>query len=106
MGTVPHKTCHSTGVCNSLASTTTRSSFIKMSDPKPSSELLSAIQSADSKGLKDVTPVENPAAKHDMTMYGVEKFDKNKLTHVETTEKVVLPSAEDIKEAKEAEATP
>ena len=39
-----------------------------MSESKPTSELLSAIQGADSKGLKDVTPVENPAAKHDMAM--------------------------------------
>merc|ERR1711864_8856 len=79
---------------------------LKMSECKPSSELLTAIQGADSKGLKDVTPVENPAAKHDMTMYGVEKFNKNKLSHVETAEKNVLPSADDIKEAKEAESTP
>ena len=39
-----------------------------MSECKPNSELLSAIQGADTKGLKDVTPVENPAAKHDMAM--------------------------------------
>ena len=39
-----------------------------MSECKPTSELLSAIQGADTKGLKDVTPVENPAAKHDMAM--------------------------------------
>merc|ERR1739838_75580 len=77
-----------------------------MSECKPTSELLSAIQGADTKGLKDVTPVENPAAKHDMAMFGVEKFDKNKLKDVETVEKNVLPTAEDIKQAKEAEATP
>ena len=43
-----------------------------MSDTaKPSSQLLSAIQSADTKVvLKDVTTVENPAAKHDMAMVG------------------------------------
>merc|ERR1711874_32562 len=75
-----------------------------MSECKPTSELLSAIQGADSKGLKDVTPVENPAAKHDMAMFGVVKFDKARLKTVETEEKNVLPSAEDIKEAKEAEA--
>merc|ERR1711892_738360 len=78
---------------------------LKMSDAKPTSELLSAIQSADAKGLKGVTPVENPAAKHDMTMFGVAKFDKNKLKTVETTEKNVLPTAEDIKQAKEVEKT-
>ena len=39
-----------------------------MSETKPSSELLSAIKTADSTKLKDVTPVENPAAKHDMAM--------------------------------------
>ena len=97
-----------------------------MSECKPTSELLSAIQGADSKGLKDVTPVENPAAKHDMAMvslirlllllvqdhnnsvfqFGVEKFDKNKLKTVETAEKNVLPTAEDIKKAKEVEDTP
>ena len=38
--------------------------------------------------------------------FGVEKFDKNKLKDVETVEKNVLPTAEDIKQAKEAEATP
>merc|ERR1711939_784246 len=74
-----------------------------MSECKPNSELLSAIQGADTKGLKDVTPVENPAAKHDMAMFGVEKFDKGKLKNVETEEKNVLPSAEDIKQAKETE---
>ena len=42
-----------------------------MSECKPTSELLSAIQGADTKGLKDVTPVENPAAKHDMAMVGL-----------------------------------
>ena len=42
-----------------------------MSECKPTSELLSAIQGADTKVLKDVTPVENPAAKHDMAMVGV-----------------------------------
>merc|ERR1711862_11669 len=59
-----------------------------MSECKPNSELLSAIQGADTKGLKDVTPVENPAAKHDMAMFGVEKFDKGKLKNVETEEKM------------------
>ena len=42
-----------------------------MSECKPTSELLSAIQGADTKVLKDVTPVENPAAKHDMAMVSV-----------------------------------
>ena len=41
-----------------------------MSETKPSSELLTSIQSADAKGLKEVTTIENPAAKHDMTMVG------------------------------------
>jgi len=41
-----------------------------MSEVKPTSELLSAIHAADTKALKGVTPVENPAAKHDMTMVG------------------------------------
>jgi hypothetical protein len=36
----------------------------------------------------------------------VEKFDKNKLKTVETAEKNVLPTAEDIKQAKEVEDTP
>ena len=39
-----------------------------MSEAKPSSALLSEIQGADSSGLKDVTTVVNPAAKHDMAM--------------------------------------
>merc|ERR1711910_252353 len=76
-----------------------------MSEAKPTSELLSAIQTADTKDLKGVTPVENPAAKHDMTMFGVAKFDKNKLKTVETTEKNPLPTAQDIQQAKEIEKT-
>ena len=100
-----------------------------MSECKPSSELLTAIQGADTKTLKDVTPVENPAAKHDMAMvglilydtfwlfqfealnkssmfqFGVEKFDKSKLKDVETVEKNVLPTAEDIQQAKTEEAS-
>merc|ERR1712228_905057 len=71
-----------------------------MADTKPSSQLLSEIQASDSKVLKDVTTVENPAAKHDVAMFGVAKFDKNKLKTVETVEKNVLPSADDIKEEK------
>jgi len=35
----------------------------------------------------------------------VAKFDKNKLKTVETEEKNVLPTAEDIKQAKEIEKT-
>jgi len=35
----------------------------------------------------------------------VAKFDKNKLKAVETTEKNVLPTADDIKQAKEVEKT-
>ena len=42
-----------------------------MADTKPSSQLLSEIQASDSKVLKDVTTVENPAAKHDMAMVRV-----------------------------------
>merc|ERR1711936_84284 len=79
--------------------------LFSMSEAKPTSELLSAIQTANSKDLKGVTPVENLAAKHDMTMFGVAKFDKNKLKTVETTEKNVLPTAEDIQQAKEMEKT-
>ena len=37
-------------------------------ESKPSTQLLSEIEKADSKTLKDVTTVENPAAKHDMAM--------------------------------------
>ena len=45
------------------------------STAKPSSALLSAIQSGDTKeGLKDVTTVENPAAKHDMAMVRILVF--------------------------------
>jgi len=73
-----------------------------MSDPKPSSDLLNAIQGADTGSLKEAHPLVNPAAKHDMTMYGVEKFDKNKLMRAETVEKNVLPTAEDIAKEKEA----
>ena len=36
----------------------------------------------------------------------MEKFDKGKLKDVETVEKNVLPTAEDIKQAKETEETP
>merc|ERR1711982_307725 len=60
-------------------STTSTAFIIRMSDSKPSTQLLSEIEKADSKTLKDVTTVENPAAKHDMAMFGVAKFDKNKL---------------------------
>ena len=38
--------------------------------------------------------------------FGVEKFDRGKLKDVETVEKNVLPTAEDIKQAKEIEETP
>merc|ERR1711935_807843 len=76
-----------------------------MADTKQPSQLLTEIQSADAKGLKDVATVENPAAKHDMTMYGVEKFDKAKLKPTETKEKNVLPTSEDIKAAQELEKT-
>merc|ERR1711953_1381703 len=76
-----------------------------MSETKPSSELLSAIVSADTKALKDVATVENPAAKHDMAMFGVAKFDKNKLKTVETVEKNSLPTADDLKDAKDQEKT-
>merc|ERR1712154_131133 len=74
-----------------------------MSETKPSSELLSAIASADTKALKDVATVENPAAKHDIAMFGVAKFDKNKLKAVETVEKNSLPTADDLKDAKDQE---
>ena len=37
-------------------------------DSKPSTDLLKEIEAKDSKSLKDVTTVENPAAKHDMAM--------------------------------------
>merc|ERR1711902_364287 len=78
-------------------------SLPRMSETKPSSELLSAIASADTKALKDVATVENPAAKHDMAMFGVAKFDKNKLKAVETVEKNSLPTADDLKDAKDQE---
>ena len=40
-----------------------------MSEPNPTSELLTAIQGADAKGLEDATPLGgHPAAKHDMAM--------------------------------------
>merc|ERR1712241_538367 len=78
-------------------------SLPRMSETKPSSELLSAIASADTKALKDVATVENPAAKHDMAMFGVAKFDKNKLEAVETVEKNSLPTADDLKDAKDQE---
>merc|ERR1712241_145895 len=80
-------------------------SLPRMSETKPSSELLSAIASADTKALKDVATVENPAAKHDMAMFGVAKFDKNKLKAVETVEKNSLPTADDLKDAKDQEKT-
>merc|ERR1711915_1118605 len=85
---------------SSVALTTVIWSCSRMSETKPSSELLTSIQSADAKGLKEVTTIENLAAKHDMTMFGVAKFDKNKLKSVETTEKNVLPTAEDINKRK------
>merc|ERR1712193_338131 len=81
------------------------SSQVRMSETKPSSELLSAIESANTKALKDVATVENPAAKHDMAMFGVAKFDKNKLKTVETVEKNSLPTADDLKDAKDLEKT-
>ena len=63
-----------------------------MADTKPSSQLLSEIKASDSKTLKDVTTVENPAAKHDMAMvriiivkkcrtffsrFGLDTFERN-----------------------------
>ena len=42
-----------------------------MSEPRPTSELLSAIHGEDTRGLEEVTPVGghgHPAAKHDMAM--------------------------------------
>ena len=40
-----------------------------------------------------------------MFQFGVEKFDKSKLKDVETVEKNVLPTAEDIQQAKTEEAS-
>ena len=48
--------------------------FCRMSDSKPSTQLLSEIEKADSKTLKDVTTIENPAAKHDMAMVSRKLF--------------------------------
>ena len=41
-----------------------------------------------------------PSNKFVQFQFGVAKFDKNKLKTVETVEKNVLPSADDIKEEK------
>ena len=50
-----------------------------MGDVKASAELQEAIKSVDHTNLKEVTSVEKPTAKHDRTMYDVEKFEKGKL---------------------------
>merc|ERR1712203_971948 len=85
-----------------LTTTTTTTTTPRMSD-KPNTELLAEVQSADHSKLKDVVTVENPCASHDMAMYGIDKFDKNKLKKVETVEKNSLPTPEDLKQVKEAE---
>merc|ERR1712061_137718 len=97
MGTCSPNTCSAGQLPWSTSAITPQ---ITMADNKPSAELQDAIKSADVSKLKDVTPVENPAAKHDMTMYGIEKFNKDKLNPTETVEKNSLPSAEDIKAEK------
>ena len=69
---VPPASCLLTPQSVSISCPVSISLHTIMSDTaKPSSQLLSAIQSADTKVvLKDVTTVENPAAKHDMAMVG------------------------------------
>ena len=60
---------------------------------KPSSELLSAIQSAETTVvLKDVTTVENPAAKHDIAMVGLVKNNDSILgiTGISHPERIIV----------------
>merc|ERR1712117_94406 len=89
-----------------LITTQTQQSRMAETDSKPSTDLLKEIEAKDSKSLKDVTTVENPAAKHDMAMFGIAKFDKDKLKNVATVEKNVLPTDDDIKAEKEQEKSP
>jgi len=66
------------------------------------SDLLNQLQSKENKDhLKDVTTTEGTGAAYNMTMYGIEKFNKEKLAHVEVTEKIVLPDSETIQKEKE-----
>merc|ERR1712082_351457 len=69
-------------------------------------ELAKEIQNADTSKLKECATIENPAGKHDMTMYGIEKFNKNNLKQTNTIEKNTLPAADDLKQVEEAEKTP
>merc|ERR1712059_96952 len=48
------------------------------------------------KALKDVPNPETKLNSHDVTLFAVENFNKDKLKGVKTDEKIILPTAEDI----------
>merc|ERR1711915_626918 len=50
----------------------------------------------------DTTTTSGSGAAFSMSMYGIEKFNKDKLTHTQTKEKNVLPDAQTIQQEKEA----
>merc|ERR1711915_608988 len=74
-----------------------------MSDSKVNSDLKDAIEKEGNiDKLKDTTTTSGSGAAFSMSMYGIEKFNKDKLTHTETEEKNVLPDAQTIQQEKEA----
>merc|ERR1712228_665985 len=74
-----------------------------MSDSKVNSDLKDAIEKEGNiDKLKDTTTTSGSGAAFSMSMYGIEKFNKDKLTHTETKEKNVLPDAQTVQQEKEA----
>merc|ERR1711931_347547 len=80
----------------------------RMSDTptKVNSELKDAIEKGQPiEKLKDTTTTVGTGAGFAMSMYGIEHFNKDKLSKTETSEKNVLPDAATIQQEKEAAAT-
>lgn len=59
--------------------------------PKPAADIKDELKKFDSSKLAHTETVEKSGMKHDMVMYGVSNFSKDKLHHTKTEEKVVLP---------------
>ncbi len=53
------------------------------------------------KWMNDVTTVVGTGAAHNMALVGIQRFDKDRLAHVDSVEKNVLPDAKTIQEEKE-----
>merc|ERR1711937_511576 len=78
---------------------------LRMSDTpsKVNTDLKDAIEKTDNiEKLKDVTTTQGTGAGFAMSMYGIEHFNKDKLSKTETNEKNVLPDAATIQQEKEA----